>query len=147
MQYYAENNLAEAINWMGEIRQGAFVNKIGKKLIDQLMNEGVGKFKKEFNITDVDAKLVESSGKLTFIAKYEQFAELKETGKSQLDARKAVTLVMEMVKEKIIPYEYIGAILEELVPFIRRFVAFNTSEIESLLQTLTEYESGYNTSI
>ncbi len=118
MKYYKEGKYADALNWFGETKEGAMVNKIGKQLVDTLMQKGPDALAQVFSLADVDPKVVDNSGKLSFISNYLRFRELLGKGLPP-ELVNAAAILLQMIRQKLLPYEYADSVLDESIPLLR----------------------------
>lgn len=150
IKLFNEGKYSEATNWLFEVRGGWLVNRMGKKLIDIIFKKGLAELKKVFDIKKIEPKVLDSPGKISFIADYINFKNLSSGEEIPLDPNSAAALFMQMIKSNSCPPEYIGELLFEAIPILQNEnarYAFNCQNLEILMQTLTQFELSLETGI
>ena len=136
--FYKTKNYTQALQWLNEIKQGAFVNHLAKFLVDRMMEGDINVFLEEFHIDEVNKIVIENSAGLIFINQYVEFNNMIKENNME----KAWNILIDMIQCKTLPTEYTGRVLEEALIIIKS-IQIDIEQWKLMSQTLTDYEFKY----
>jgi len=143
MNLYKEENYVDALNWLFGLKHGNFVNHIAKTLVDEMMGMEIDDFLYKFDILSVRQEVRSSTALLSFIEQYTEYTKFVSGRNPITDYPEALKRLLKMIKDQVIPVEYMGKILIEFLPLIKEKIA-STEELEVLMMALAGYEVELN---